>query len=122
MNNSCSIATSGAIQTCRTRVIPGVTADYRRTRWNTSSNTEASTSRNRAQWAGEKGECKASKGKVGATLANFSYVSDDEEQIAAALVKYGPLSIGINAAWMQSYLAEAAASWLCERQAPITAS
>ena len=68
-------------------------------------------------YVGEKGECKASKGKVGATLANFSYVSDDEEQIAAALVKYGPLSIGINAAWMQSYLGGVACPWLCDAEA-----
>jgi cathepsin F len=68
-------------------------------------------------YVGEKGECKASRGKVGATLSNFSFVDNDEEQIAAALVEYGPLSIGINAAWMQSYIGGVACPWLCDTEA-----
>ena len=67
-------------------------------------------------YVGEKGECKAKKGKLGATLKNFSFVSDDEKQMAAALVKYGPLSIGINAAWMQSYIGGVACPWLCDAE------
>lgn len=38
------------------------------------------------------GPCKFDKTKIAATVANFSVVSLDEEQIAANLVKNGPLS------------------------------
>ena len=68
-------------------------------------------------YVGEKGECKADEGTLGATLKNFSYVSSDEKQMAAALVKHGPLSIGINAAWMQSYIGGVACPWLCDSEA-----
>lgn len=47
--------------------------------------------------------CKFSADKVVATISNWTQVSTDEDQIAAFLVKTGPLSIGINAEWMQFY-------------------
>jgi cathepsin F len=69
-------------------------------------------------YVGEKQtKCKAERGKIGATLTNFSFVAPDESQIAAALVKYGPLSIGINAAWMQSYIGGVACPWICDADA-----
>lgn len=68
-------------------------------------------------YVGEKQECKAQLGKLGATLKNFSFVSSDEDQIAAALVKYGPLSIGINAAWMQTYMGGVACPYICDPEA-----
>lgn len=40
----------------------------------------------------DRGACKFDKSKVATTVANFSVVSTDEEQIAANLVKYGPLA------------------------------
>jgi len=67
-------------------------------------------------YVGAKQKCKADKGKVGATLSNFSFVSDDEAKMASALVKYGPLSIGINAAWMQTYIGGVACPWLCDTE------
>merc|ERR1712146_64637 len=45
------------------------------------------------------GQCKAKK----ASEKNFVKISTDEDQIAAALMKYGPLAIGINAIPMQFY-------------------
>ena len=38
------------------------------------------------------GTCKFDKSKVVASVSNFSVVSIDEDQIAANMVKHGPLS------------------------------
>lgn len=51
----------------------------------------------------EDGECRASKSKEVAFISGWKSVSQDEGQIAAALMKYGPLAIGINAGPMQFY-------------------
>jgi cathepsin F len=40
----------------------------------------------------DRGACKFDKNKVAAGVANFSVVSLDEDQIAANLVKNGPLA------------------------------
>lgn len=40
----------------------------------------------------DRGTCKFEKSKIAASVANFSVVSLDEEQIAANLVKNGPLA------------------------------
>ncbi|KAJ6681103.1 CYSTEINE PROTEASE FAMILY C1-RELATED [Salix koriyanagi] len=40
----------------------------------------------------DRGACKFDKSKVAASVSNFSVVSVDEDQIAANLVKHGPLS------------------------------
>lgn len=40
----------------------------------------------------DRGTCKFDKSKIAASVANFSVVSLDEEQIAANLVKNGPLA------------------------------
>ena len=63
------------------------------------------------------GKCMSkTKGPPAGTVSNFSFVSVDETQIAAALVKKGPLSIGIDAAWMQSYVGGVACPWLCNKE------
>ena len=56
------------------------------------------------------GTCEESKKTNGSrsyaartTISGFGLVSQNETQIAATLVKHGPLSIGIDAAWMQTY-------------------
>lgn len=43
-------------------------------------------------YTGKDGTCKFDKTRVVASVANFSVVSLDEDQIAANLVKNGPLS------------------------------
>ncbi|KAJ6814230.1 cysteine proteinase 1 precursor [Iris pallida] len=43
----------------------------------------------------DRGTCKFDKSKIKASVHNFSVVSIDEEQIAANLVKHGPLAIAI---------------------------
>lgn len=40
----------------------------------------------------DRGSCKFDKSKIAASVSNFSVVSLDEDQIAANLVKHGPLS------------------------------
>ena len=52
-----------------------------------------------------------------ATISGFGLVSQNETQIAAALVKHGPLSIGIDAAWMQTYAGGVACPWICDKNA-----
>jgi cathepsin F len=49
------------------------------------------------------GTCQASKSKEKVFLSGWTPVSKDEDQIRAAVMKYGPLAIGINATWMQLY-------------------
>jgi len=49
------------------------------------------------------GTCHYSKANIGAQISNWTAISTDETQIAAYLAANGPLSIGINAGWMQLY-------------------
>ncbi|GAB2291818.1 Cysteine protease rd19a [Dionaea muscipula] len=64
-------------------------------------------------YTGTDGTCKFDENKVAATVANFSVVSLDENQIAANLVKNGPLSVGINAAYMQTYMGGVSCPYIC---------
>jgi len=57
------------------------------------------------------GQCKASKSAEKAFIGGWVNVSTDEDQIAAALMKYGPLAIGINAGPMQWYHGGVAKPW-----------
>ncbi|KAJ6681102.1 CYSTEINE PROTEASE RD19C-RELATED [Salix koriyanagi] len=68
----------------------------------------------------DRGACKFDKSKVAASVSNFSVVSVDEDQIAANLVKHGPLSVAINAvfhadihrwSFMPIHLLKAPGSW-----------
>jgi cathepsin F len=62
------------------------------------------------------GRCKSKEdGPPAATITNYSFVSADESQIAAALVKHGPLSVGIDARWMQLYRRGVACPWACDK-------
>ncbi|KAG0492889.1 hypothetical protein HPP92_006287 [Vanilla planifolia] len=63
----------------------------------------------------DRGSCKFSKEKVVASLANFSVVSINEDQIAANLVKQGPLAVGINAVFMQTYIHGVSCPYICSR-------
>ena len=51
------------------------------------------------------------------TISGFGLVNQNETQMAAALVKHGPLSIGIDAAWMQTYAGGVACPWICNKRA-----
>ncbi|RDX71198.1 Cysteine protease RD19A, partial [Mucuna pruriens] len=61
----------------------------------------------------DRGACKFDKSKIAASVANFSVVSLDEEQIAANLVKNGPLAVGINAVFMQTYIGGVSCPYIC---------
>lgn len=68
-------------------------------------------------YAGVGGECKFDTSKVAATVSSFATVPIDEEQIAANLVKNGPLAVAINAAWMQTYVSGVSCPLICNKRA-----
>ncbi|XP_030527100.1 cysteine proteinase 15A-like [Rhodamnia argentea] len=65
--------------------------------------------------ATDRGSCKFDKSKIAASVSNFSVVSLDEEQIAANLVKNGPLAVGINAVYMQTYIGGVSCPYICSK-------
>ncbi|KAF8405302.1 hypothetical protein HHK36_010205 [Tetracentron sinense] len=67
-------------------------------------------------YTGTGGTCKFDKTKIAASVANFSVVSLDEDQIAANLVKNGPLAVGINAAFMQTYIGGVSCPYICSKR------
>ncbi|EYU37835.1 hypothetical protein ABFS82_02G019700 [Erythranthe guttata] len=64
----------------------------------------------------DRGTCKFEKTKIAAKVANFSVVSLDEDQIAANLVKNGPLAVAINAAYMQTYMKGVSCPYICTKR------
>ncbi|CAH1422287.1 unnamed protein product [Lactuca virosa] len=66
-------------------------------------------------YKGIDGTCHFDKSKIAASVSNFSVVSTDEDQIQANLVTYGPLAIGINAAWMQTYIGKVSCPYICSK-------
>lgn len=67
-------------------------------------------------YTGKDGTCSFNKNKIVAHVSNFSVVSIDEDQIAANLVKNGPLSVGINAAFMQTYVGGVSCPYICSKR------
>eukprot|EP00250_Pteridium_aquilinum_P011783 c20301_g1_i1 orf=339-1466(+) len=67
-------------------------------------------------YKGMKGQCKFDASKVAVKVANFSTVVVDEEQITANLVKNGPLAIGINALFMQTYIGGVSCPYVCNKK------
>ncbi|PSR99632.1 Cysteine protease [Actinidia chinensis var. chinensis] len=63
--------------------------------------------------ATDRGPCKFHKNRVAASVSNFSVVSVDEDQVAANLVKNGPLAVGINAVYMQTYIGGVSCPFIC---------
>ncbi|XP_058735110.1 probable cysteine protease RD19B [Vicia villosa] len=64
----------------------------------------------------DKGVCKFDKKKIAASVANFSVVSLNEDQIAANLVKNGPLAVAINAVYMQTYVGGVSCPYVCSKK------
>merc|ERR1712061_934843 len=54
-------------------------------------------------YTGRNGQCKAQASEEKVFISGWKAISQDEDQIAAALMQYGPLAIGINAGPMQLY-------------------
>ncbi|KAH9608465.1 hypothetical protein KSS87_021752 [Heliosperma pusillum] len=59
------------------------------------------------------GTCKFDKTKITARIANYSVVPADDDQMAANLVKFGPLPVGINARYMSSYISGVSCPQYC---------
>ncbi|XP_027091485.1 probable cysteine protease RD19C [Coffea arabica] len=66
-------------------------------------------------YTGRDEKCKFDKSKIAAKVSNFSVVSTDEDQIAANLVKHGPLAVAINAIWMQTYIGGVSCPYICSK-------
>ncbi|XP_028765663.1 probable cysteine protease RD19B [Neltuma alba] len=64
----------------------------------------------------DRGACKFDETKIAASVANFSVVSLDEDQIAANLVKNGPLAVAINAVYMQTYVGGVSCPYICSKR------
>jgi len=62
-------------------------------------------------YKGQDEKCQAAKIKEQVFISDWKQISTDEDQIAAALVQYGPLAIGINAGPMQFYSGGVANPW-----------
>ncbi|KAK1273772.1 Cysteine proteinase 1 [Acorus gramineus] len=67
-------------------------------------------------YTGSDGKCRFDKSKVAASVSNFSAISVDDDQIAANLVKHGPLAVGINDDFMQSYIQGLSCPLMCGRR------
>eukprot|EP00898_Chlorokybus_atmophyticus_P005286 jgi/Chlat1/5759/Chrsp387S05502 len=66
-------------------------------------------------YTGKDGRCRSDGMKAAATIKNFTFIPRDEGQIAANLVKRGPLSIGINASWLQTYIGGVHCPLICAK-------
>jgi len=62
-------------------------------------------------YAGSDGSCHVQKADELVFITAWKQIASDEDQMAAALVQYGPLSIGINAGPMQWYMGGIANPW-----------
>jgi len=62
-------------------------------------------------YTAQDGQCKAASSKEVAFIGGWKAISTDEDQIAAALMQYGPLAIGINAGPMQFYSGGISKPW-----------
>ncbi|KAJ7967272.1 Cysteine proteinase [Quillaja saponaria] len=64
----------------------------------------------------DRGTCKFDKTKIAASVANFSVISLNEDQIAANLVNNGPLAVAINAVYMQTYVSGVSCPYICSKR------
>ncbi|XP_057812880.2 probable cysteine protease RD19D [Cryptomeria japonica] len=67
-------------------------------------------------YSGAPGECKFRPEMVAVQVQNFTNVPLDENQIAANLVKHGPLAVGLNAAFMQTYIGGVSCPLICSKR------
>ncbi|KDP30486.1 hypothetical protein JCGZ_16165 [Jatropha curcas] len=67
-------------------------------------------------YTGKRGECKFDKEKIAVRVANFTNIAINEDQIAAHLVHYGPLAVGLNAIFMQTYIGGVSCPLICGKK------
>jgi cathepsin F len=66
-------------------------------------------------YTGAQGPCRFDGSKVAVRVTNFTTVPLDEDQMRAALVRGGPLAVGLNAAFMQTYVGGVSCPLICPR-------
>ncbi|KAA8539261.1 hypothetical protein F0562_025953 [Nyssa sinensis] len=67
-------------------------------------------------YIGKRGECKFNPNKVAVRVVNFTNLPIDENQIAAHLVQHGPLAVGLNAVFMQTYIGGVSCPFICGKR------
>ncbi|XP_010918606.2 probable cysteine protease RD19D [Elaeis guineensis] len=67
-------------------------------------------------YMGKQGECRFNKSLVAVRITNFTNKPLDEDQIMANLVHHGPLAVGLNAAFMQTYVRGISCPLICFRR------
>uniref|UniRef100_A0A0E0EB76 Peptidase C1A papain C-terminal domain-containing protein n=1 Tax=Oryza meridionalis TaxID=40149 RepID=A0A0E0EB76_9ORYZ len=72
-------------------------------------------------YTGAQGACRFDANRVAVRVANFTVVAppggndDGDAQMRAALVRHGPLAVGLNAAYMQTYVGGVSCPLVCPR-------
>lgn len=64
-------------------------------------------------YTGKPEQCKFKSEKIAVKVSNFTTIPIDENQIAANLVIGGPLAVGLNAAFMQTYIGGVSCPMIC---------
>lgn len=67
-------------------------------------------------YTGRQGECKFDEEKIAVRVTNFTVIPLDEQQMMANLVHRGPLAVGLNAAFMQTYIKGLSCPLICPRK------
>ncbi|KAI3917134.1 hypothetical protein MKX01_003583 [Papaver californicum] len=67
-------------------------------------------------YVGKAGECKFDAEKIAVRMTNFTNIPLDENQIAAHLVHHGPLAVGLNAVFMQTYIGGVSCPLICGKK------
>ncbi|RZC70529.1 hypothetical protein C5167_033668 [Papaver somniferum] len=67
-------------------------------------------------YVGKAEECKFDKEKIAVRITNFTNIPLDENQIAAHLVHHGPLAVGLNAVFMQTYICGVSCPLICGKK------
>ncbi|XP_019248766.1 PREDICTED: probable cysteine protease RD19D [Nicotiana attenuata] len=67
-------------------------------------------------YTAKRGDCKFNPDKVAVKVSNFTNIPIDEQQIAAYLVNHGPLAVGLNAVFMQTYIGGVSCPLICGKR------
>ncbi|GMH10224.1 hypothetical protein Nepgr_012065 [Nepenthes gracilis] len=67
-------------------------------------------------YVGKQGKCKFNLDKIAVKIVNFTSIPVDENQIAAYLVRHGPLAVGLNAVFMQTYIGGVSCPLICGKR------
>ncbi|MFS8019086.1 putative cathepsin L [Helianthus anomalus] len=67
-------------------------------------------------YTGKSGECRFDPQKIAVKVANFTNIPADEDQMAAYLVNHGPLAVGLNSVFMQTYIGGVSCPLICSKK------